>query len=367
MAELRPVTRFRAWLAGLHPAKLHYGWLALTFAVGLAGAGVFLLARLPLPWMLGPMVFTMVLSLFGVPLTLAQSVRAPMLVVLGVMIGASVTPDLVSHIPQWWLPLLGVVLVLVAGTAANYLYFRRLVKCDPATAYYSAVPGGITEMIILSEASGADHRLVALAQVVRISLVVLCVPFIVQIVTGTTLGARPPAGLPLMSLPPEHIAWFIGTFVVGAILSCYVRNAVAIFLVPMFLSAFLHGSGLRSFVIPGEAGIAAQLVIGLSLGVRFFGMHLRTIGASMLWALGAGVLLVVMAFAAALIVSPLSGEPLIALFLAYSPGGVAEMSLVAVALHMDVAFVVLHHLVRLLLVTTLAGRVFDWATRRRAG
>src|SRR5690606_28908189 len=103
----------------------------------------------------------------------------------------------------------------------------------------------------------------------------------------------------------------IGTFVVGAILSCYVRNAVAIFLVPMFLSAFLHGSGLTSFVIPSEASIAAQLVIGLSLGVRFFGMHLRTIGASMLWALGACVLLVVMAFAAALIVSPLSGEPLI--------------------------------------------------------
>lgn len=366
MNHFPPIVRFRGWIAGFHVRRIHYGWLALTLVIGLVGAAVFLLGRLPLPWMLGPMVLAMIIALAGAPLTMPQSVRSPMLVVLGVMVGSTATPELVSSVPQWIVPLLGLVAVLGLGTLAGFLYFHRIARYDKATSYFASVPGGLTEMILLSEATGGNDRLVAMSHAVRITLVVLCVPFFVQLLSGTNLGTRPPVGIPILQLPYEQILWFAGTYLAGAFLATFINSTTALFLAPMLLSALLHGTGLTDFAIPREAGVLAQLIVGLSLGARFYGMNLRTLGGSLLWAIGACVLLVGIAFVMALLVQSISGEPLISLFLAYAPGGVAEMSLIAIALHIDVAFVVLHHLARLMLVTLFAARIFrmtGWARR----
>lgn len=353
---LAPVDRFRGWITGFR--KIHYGWLALTLLIGLVGAAAFLFGKLPLPWMLGPMVFAMIVVLAGAPLTMPQSVRSPMLIVLGVMVGSTATPELLSHVPQWVAPLLGLVLVLVLGTFAGFLYFNKVARYDPATSYFASVPGGLTEMILASESTGGDHRLVAMSHAVRITLVVLCVPFFVQLLSGANFGTRAPAGVPLMQLPLDHIVWFAGTCLAAAVLASFIRSTTALFLAPMLLSSVLHGTGITNFAIPREAGLLAQLIVGLSLGSRFYGMRLRTVGGSLLWAIGACILLVAIALVVALLMQTITGEPLISLFLAYAPGGVAEMSLVAIALHIDVAFVVVHHLARLTLVTLIASRFF---------
>lgn len=359
MAAIPPIVRFKAWLAEFAPARMSYGWLALALAVGLAGTATFLAGHLPLPWMLGPMVLAMVVALAGVPLVMPQAVRAPMLVILGVMVGSTATPDLLSRIPEWLISLAGLVVVLFLGTAAGFVYFRKLAGYNAATAFFASVPGGLTEMILQSENSGGDQRLVALAHAVRITVVVLFVPFMVQFMSGISLGTRPPAGVPLLDLPPGHVLWFVATYCVGLVLASLMRSATALFLAPMLVSAMLHGSGITDFAIPREAGLMAQLIVGLSLGCRFHGMQLRMVGSTLLWAAGASVLLIAVAVATALLVGSLAGEGLIPLFLAYAPGGVAEMSLIAVALHAEVAFVVLHHLVRLLLVSTFAKKMYE--------
>ena len=364
MAELPTIKRFREWLSEFAAARMPYARLALTMAVGLAGTGLFLAGHLPLPWMLGPMVLAMVLALAGVPLVMPQAVRAPMLVVLGVMVGATATPELLSRIPEWLISLAGLVVVLFLGTAAGFVYFRKFAGYDAPTSFFASVPGGLTEMILQSETSGGDHRLVALAHAVRITVVVLFVPFMVQFMSGISLGARPPSGVPLLNLPSEHVLWFVGTYCVGLVLASLVRSATALFLAPMLASALLHGSGVTDFPIPTEAGILAQLIVGLSLGCRFYGMKLRLVGTSLLWAAGASVLLIAVAFATAFLVGALAGEGLVPMFLAYAPGGVAEMSLIAVALHAEVAFVVLHHLVRLLLVSAFASKLYREIWRR---
>jgi uncharacterized membrane protein AbrB (regulator of aidB expression) len=46
--------------------------------------------------------------------------------------------------------------------------------------------------------------------------------------------------------------------------------------------------------------------------------------------------------------------------LAYAPGGFAEMSLIALALSVDSAFVASHHLIRIILVVTLAPLLFRY-------
>lgn len=355
----------RAWGAGIHPRRVHYGWLALTLAIGVVGAMLFLWARLPLPWMLGPMILAMVLALGGAPVVIPNALRSPMLIVLGVLIGSTTTPELIAHVPEWSVSLLGLLGVIIVGTALCYFYFRRLAGYDRPTAYFASIPGGLTEMILLSEANEGDSRFVALSHAVRVSIVVLTVPFVVQLMSGMVLGACPPSGMPFSATPIPDLLWFAATCIVAALLAGQVRSATALFLVPLLVSTLLHASGLAPFAVPREMGIAAQLVIGLSLGCRFRGMQLRRVGTGMLWATGASIILIGVALLFAFLLEQVTGQNRLALLLAYSPGGVAEMSLVALAAHLEVAFVVLNHLTRLAFVTLAARAVFALAIKAK--
>ena len=58
------------------------------------------------------------------------------------------------------------------------------------------------------------------------------------------------------------------------------------------------------------------------------------------------------------------GNRFIAYVLAYSPGGVAETSLIALSLDVEVPFVVLHHIVRVRTVVAVAGVMFRVSSSR---
>ena len=104
----------------------------------------------------------------------------------------------------------------------------------------------------------------------------------------------------------------------------------------------------------------AQLVIGSGIGARFSGFTLWEVARTLRSGLG----LVLAMFGATLAVGALAhyltGAPPLALFLALSPGGVAEMSLVALALGIEPAYVATHHIIRICLVVMMAGPAFRW-------
>jgi membrane AbrB-like protein len=109
---------------------------------------------------------------------------------------------------------------------------------------------------------------------------------------------------------------------------------------------------------PEELVAAAQVVVGSAIGCRFAGTALATVGRAILWAAGGTVLLVGSAVLAALGGATLTGLPVMELTLAYSPGGLAEMSLIALALGLEAALVATHHIVRIFLIVVLAPVVF---------
>jgi hypothetical protein len=60
----------------------------------------------------------------------------------------------------------------------------------------------------------------------------------------------------------------------------------------------------------------------------------------------------------------LTGQSLALLLLAFIPGGFAEMSLIALGMGVDPAFVVTHHSLRVFLVVLIALPLFAWLQRR---
>lgn len=354
------------WAGQFRPASFPYGRFALAMVIGIAGGWLFATLKVPLPWMLGPLAFSTVAALLGAPVAAPNAARAPMLAVLGVMLGAGVSPDLVARAPQYVGSIVALVFVAVIGTGLCFLYFRKVGKFDRTTSFYSSVPGGLSEMILMGEHDGGSVRDIAVIHGGRILFVVLVIPFLIQFASGIMIGGRPPPGVPLLQLAWTDLLLFAATFAAGTALSTVVKSPTALFLGPLVVSAIVHGSGWTKFQAPSELVITAQLIIGLSLGCRFAGARVRDIGRSLLLSLGASMLLLSVAAAFAWVVSMLLHLDMLGLLLAYSPGGVAEMSLVALALHIDTALVVVHHLVRVFLVTLGARRSF-LALQRLAG
>jgi membrane AbrB-like protein len=108
----------------------------------------------------------------------------------------------------------------------------------------------------------------------------------------------------------------------------------------------------------------AQLVIGSSVGARFSGTPLALVARSFALGAGATLLMLAVTFAFGGILHALTGQPLGLLLLAFIPGGFAEMSLIALGMGVDPAFVVTHHSLRVFLVVLIALPLFAWLERR---
>ncbi|HEX8164743.1 MAG TPA: AbrB family transcriptional regulator [Beijerinckiaceae bacterium] len=355
----------RDGLWALSPARFPYRRFVAALALGAAGGWLFAWARLPLPWMLGPMTVCTVAALFRAPIAAPAVVRPPMTMVIGVLLGAGFTPAILGQLPSWIPTVLGLIAFIVVCGAACVTYFRVVAGFDPVTAYFSGMPGGLVEMVILGEERGGNARTIALIHSARILLIVMTLPFIVQWLEGVRLGARPAFGVSILDTPWRGDLWLVATGIVGAIVGDAIRLPAKYLLGPMLVSAAIHVLGLSDFKPPQEVVIAAQLVLGTTIGCRFLGTPPREILKVLLVSLGSTAILLAVTLAFGWLVAKVSSFGAIPLILAYSPGGLAEMSLVALALHIEVAFVAAHHIIRVFLVMVGAGIVFGFTPAAR--
>ena len=332
----------------------------LAIGLGTVGGTLFHLMHLPLAWMLGAIVANTVASMAGLSLQIPRTLRDPMVAILGVLLGSGFSMELVLSAIDW-LPTIAILplYVLIVG-GVGFLYLRKVTRLDTRTAYFAAMPGGFGEMIIMGEQAGGDIRRIALMHSTRILLIVMTVPFIARhmLVDGTMPVAA--ATGTAFEWQLSEIAVLLGCAVLGYTIGQWIKLPGGTIVGPMILSAIAHIAGLAHTAPPFFMIAVAQLVIGSGIGARFSGFTLWEVARTLRSGLG----LVLAMFGATLAVGALAhyltGAPPLALFLALSPGGVAEMSLVALALGIEPAYVATHHIIRICLVVMMAGPAFRW-------
>jgi hypothetical protein len=237
-------------------------------------------------------------------------------------------------------------------------FFHRIAGYDRITSYFSAMPGGLSVMILVGEAMGGDSRLISLTHASRLLLVVLILPFAFQIFMGYDPADRPAAGPAVGDLDGLDIAVLTASGVLGWAGARLLRVPAPAVVGPMLLSAAVHLGGVIEAGPPQMLVAAAQVVVGSALGCRFAGTAVALIGRTILWAAGGTVVLLGTAVGAAWVGHLATGLPVLELTLAYSPGGLAEMSLVALALGLEAALVATHHIVRIFLIVVFAPLAF---------
>lgn len=345
-------------LRSLSIRRFPYRRFALALALGGVGGWLFVQARLPLPWMLGSMVFCTVAALLRAPIAAPGVIRPPMSVVIGVMLGAGFRPDIVTQLPNWLPTLLGLVIFMAACGLCCVSYFRRVAGFDRVTAFFAGMPGGLMEMVIIGEEKGGDARIIALIHSARILLVVITLPFIVQWIEGVSLSVNRSAGPSFAQTPLLTELSLLACGVLGVVAGHLLRLPAKHLLGPMLISALVHLFGWSESAPPYEIVTIAQLVLGVTIGCRFVGTAPKVILRVLLLSVGSTILLLACTFGFAWAVAKVSTYGHVPLILAYSPGGLAEMSLIALALHTEVAFVAAHHIIRVFLVMVGAGPLF---------
>jgi hypothetical protein len=332
--------------------------IALALALGTLGGWAASALDLPLPWMIGALTATTVAAVAGAPIAMAQPLRTVMVAVLGVMLGSGFTPEILARLDEWAVSLSSLVAYIALAGGAGLLYFRRVCGYDRITAYFAAMPGGLSEMILVGGEMGGDARRISLAHASRLLIVVMTIPFAFRWLEEMAPADRPPAGLPIAAIPMADLAILALCGVVGFALARAAKVPAAAVVGPMLVSAIVHLAGWTEASPPIEAVAAAQVAVGAAIGARFAGSDLRLVIRTLVQSLGATAILVAVTLLFAGGLSVLLDLDPRGLVLAFAPGGLAEMSLIAIALGADAAFVATHHIVRIVLVVVFAPAAF---------
>ena len=341
--------------------------ILLALTIGTLGGTVALWLGLPLPWMIGAIAATAAAAMAGAPIALPQGLRSVMVALLGVMLGSGFSPAILEHLADWALSLSALAVYTAVAGSASMLFFQRVAGYDRTTAFFSAMPGGLSEMILVGGALGGDSRVISLVHASRLMLVVFSLPIAFQLLVGYEPAARPASGPGLGDIPGTDLAILAACGLGGFLGARALRLPAAPVLGPMVLSAAVHLAGLTEAKPPSELVAAAQVVVGSAVGCRFAGVSLGLIGRTAALAGGSTLILVALAVGFALLLHGATGLPIPTLVLAYAPGGLAEMSLIALALSLDAAFVATHHLVRVFLIVVLAPAFFRAGSRPGRG
>lgn len=324
--------------------------IGFAYAIGTIGTALFLWLRLPLPWFLGSMSLVLVAAVVGLPTGRPTLLTTPVRALLGFAIGASFTPALFARAGEMGLSLLLVIPLILLVTQAGSWFFERVAGMNPPTAYFSAVPGGVTDVVSMADDLGADTRAITLAHSTRIVIIVFALPLCFQWILHLDIAnavapVQTPAGQGLGDLALiaaiSALGWFAAT---------RAGLAGAALVGPMFLSAIVHLAGLTTAKVPGTLMNVAQITLGVLLGCQFKGLTVREFVSVVTKAAAYSVFLLVAALAAALLSRWMTGAAMAPALLAFTPGGQNELLLLAFLLGLDVPFVALHHLMRLAVV-----------------
>ena len=333
-------------------------WQIATVALAITGAIVANAVSIPLPWMLGPLFTCLALSAWGAPVQMPKAPQPYFRAILGVAIGANFTPEIIERIGGIGFSLAFLPFYVAFVVFICYQVLHRLLRLDKITALFGSIPGGLIEMILMGSRLGGNTRSLVLLHATRVAIVVTTASMATRFID--TLGAQPfhpqPMFEPLADLPAVIVIGLVGLW--GA---RRLGGPGASVIGPIAVSAVLHGTGLISAHPLYILIMAAQITIGAGLGAQFRNVTM----VELFGPIFAGVVSTLVSFIplvmAVVILAQFGLSPL-SVLLAYSPGGQAEMNILALAVGADIAFISTHHITRVFMVilcTPLIRRVIE--------
>lgn len=341
------------------PTPRHIVVTAALLLLGLSGGLAAQLLGLPLPFLLGSLLSAAPVAIFAqarlpVGYGFPPGLRVPFIGLIGAVIGAQVTPALVRSLHDLLPSLAAILVFVIAAQGLNYLIFRRLGGYDRATAFFSGAPGGLIESIALGESHGADEKRLVTQQFLRIILVITLVPLGLSLWLGYPVGSAGGLSFTSGSVTPQMYPLALVIITAGGVLGRALHLPAWQLTGALALSAGFSLAGLP-LSLPDPLIFAAQIVVGVSLGMRFAGLSLPMLGKGVWLSLVSVAAMTLLGAGLALALLTVMDQPFDVLLITFAPGGVNEMALIALSIGANPAFVTLHHVFRIVVTVFVLG------------
>ncbi|MGJ7552031.1 AbrB family transcriptional regulator [Pseudomonas alloputida] len=322
-----------------------FQWLALLICAGTFGQLLHALA-VPAGLFLGPMLVAIIFGVSGAQLHLHRQVFRFGQGCVGLLVAHSVTWAVLVSMAQYWHLMLVATFITVVLSALVGLGTVRFGGIPGSTAAWGTAPGAASAMVSMAEENGADGRVVATMQYVRVVCVVM-IGSLVSHLLGATPGAGAAAHAPA-ALEDPHLAnslLSLGVVLVGITLGN--RLPAGALLTPLLLGGALQLSGLLTISLPEPLLAVAYGAIGCYIGLRFDRQTVRYVWKRLPTMIAGAVALIVLCAACAYVLALAMGTDFLSMYLATSPGGLDAMAIIAVETHADVGLVLAMQTLRL--------------------
>lgn len=329
--------------------------MLLAIFIGVLGSILFIFLQLPLPWLLGAIFTSSIAMRFqNIPISSPKIFSTPARVIIGLTIGSAFTPEILENINTYLYSILLIIPYTIIVAFAGMYYYYKVLNFDKRTAFFSSMPGGVIEMVILGEQLKADTSKITLVQSSRLLFIVLTLPFIIQYIFHIDISGNKLITTPINEIYLSDFFFLIIIGFIGAYGAKKLKVSAAYLIGPMVLSIIAFSSGFVESKPPDELLKFVQVIFGTIIGFTFRGVTLKVIIKTLIGTFGHFVILALVSAIFISIVYFVFDFPIISILLAFSPGGQAEINLIAILVAANIPYITVHHIVRLFIVMNIA-------------
>ena len=316
--------------------------------------------NIPLAWFLGPMIVTSIAALSGLKILMPKIVLSFILIILGLHIGNYIDQNLFNQMINWiWTSLIMLIYIIICIlVVAKYL--QKFSGYSKKASIFSAAPGALGPLMILAENEKTDLSQVATSHLIRLIIIITVIPFI--IVNNTNTDVLVIDNFDYMSQNHLNLILLIIASFFFIFIFDKIKVPAALLSGTLFASGLLQITDIASYRLPDETVNFCLLILGSSVGCKFAEKTVKEIANNSLHSIVATTILVVLGLLAAYVATFFVDTNILTLILSFSPGGIYEVAVIAIAFDLDPDFVAFHHIIRLLFIlftVPIILRIFD--------
>ncbi|MDR2007414.1 MAG: AbrB family transcriptional regulator [Alphaproteobacteria bacterium] len=333
----------------------------LIFGSCIAFGGLLAHIGIPAGWLLGSTLVSIVASIKKVNINTPSQVRAFFSIIVGLAIAGAVNSDSFALIEMYHYSIILITLSVLSMWFVSYHYFRRQ-KYDVNSSLLASLPGGMSSSILLADSLNCNKSLVALSQIIRYitSIFIFPLSFYAFFLLEFHDNEIPTQPFILHPFLPQLLL-IVSLYIILLIIKRFYNFTPIIFAI--FMGFFIYATGLVEIKIDSLLRIVAQVFLGWYAGSQInINKETKTI---VIIAIKTALISVAMAVIFAIIGTYILGISLMNLLLALAPGGSDAMTFLALAFNLDVLFVSIHQVIRILFLNMIVAGLGSFLTKRK--
>ena len=320
----------------------------LVIAISIPSAIIADYFNIPLAWMLGPMIISSISALAGLKIKMPKIALSSVLIILGLYIGNHIDQNLFNQMTNWiWTSVIMLIYIIICIlVVAKYL--QKYSGYGEKASIFSAAPGALGPLLILAENEKTDLSQVATSHLIRLIIIITLIPFIIvnNVVTETLIIDN----FDYMAQNHLNLLMLIIASVIFILIFDKIKVPAALLSGTLFASGLLQMTDVATYKLPVASINFCLLILGASVGCKFAKKTVKEIANNSLHSLVATIILIILGLIAAYVATFVVDTNILTLILSFSPGGIYEVAVIAIAFDLEPDFVAFHHIIRLLFI-----------------